>query len=132
MGIPGLRDRVAQTSAMLVLMPIFEADLEPERYGYRPGRSAKDAVRRVPLLLRRGRNEVVDADLSNYFGEMPHAELMKSVPPDSTRRSLSEATRPGSHGARKRRESPPRAPGGGPGKLERADPPGTGGRRTVE
>ncbi len=79
LGIPCLRDRVAQTSAMLVLMPIFEADLEPEQYGYRPGRSAKDAVRRVHRLLHRGRNEVVDADLSNYFGEIPHAELMKSV-----------------------------------------------------
>jgi len=79
LGIPCLRDRVAQTSAMLVLMPIFEADLEPEQYGYRPGRSAKDAVRRIHRLLHTGRNEVVDADLSNYFGEIPHAELMKSV-----------------------------------------------------
>ena len=79
LGIPCLGDRVAQTSAMLVLMPIFEADLEPEQYGYRPGRSAKDAVRRVHRLLHRGRNEVVDADLSNYFGEIPHAELMKSI-----------------------------------------------------
>ena len=79
LGIPCLGDRVAQTSAMLVLMPVFEADLEPEQYGYRPGRSAKDAVRRVHRLLHRGRNEVVDADLSNYFGEIPHAELMKSI-----------------------------------------------------
>ena len=79
LGIPCLRDRVAQMSAMLVLMPIFEADLEPEQYGYRPGRSARDAVRRVHRLLHQGRNEVVDADLSNYFGEIPHAELMKSI-----------------------------------------------------
>ena len=79
LGIPCLRDRVAQTSAMLVLSPIFEADLEPEQYGYRPGRSAKDAVRRVHSLLHKGRNEVIDADLSNYFGEIPHAELMKSI-----------------------------------------------------
>ncbi len=79
LGIPCLRDRVAQTSAMMVLSPIFEADLEPEQYGYRPGRSAKDAVRRIHRLLRGGRNEVVDADLSNYFGEIPHAELMKSI-----------------------------------------------------
>ena len=79
LGIPCLRDRVAQTSAMLVLMPIFEADLQPEQYGYRPGRGAKDAVRRVHRLLRDGHNEVVDADLSNYFGEIPHAELMKSI-----------------------------------------------------
>ncbi len=79
LGIPCLRDRVAQTSAMLVLSPIFEADLEPEQYGYRPGRSAKDAVRRIHRLLHTGRNEVVDADLSNYFGEIPHTELMKSI-----------------------------------------------------
>ena len=79
LGIPCLRDRVAQTSAMLVLSPIFEADLEPEQYGYRPGRSAKDAVRRVHSLLHKGRNEVIDADLSNYFGEIPHTELMKSI-----------------------------------------------------
>ena len=79
LGIPCLRDRVAQTSAMLVLAPIFEADLEPEQYGYRPERSAQDAVRRVHRLLHQGRNEVIDADLSNYFGEIPHAELMKSI-----------------------------------------------------
>jgi len=79
LGIPCLRDRVAQTSAMLVLMPIFEADLEPEQHGYRPGRSAKDAVRQIHRLLHTGRNEVVDADLTNYFGEIPHAELMKSI-----------------------------------------------------
>ena len=78
-GIPCLRDRVAQTSAMLVLGPIFEADLQPEQYAYRPGRSAKDAVQRIRGLLYRGHNEVVDADLSNYFGEIPHAELMKSI-----------------------------------------------------
>ena len=64
---------------MLVLGPIFEADLQPEQYAYRSGRSAKDAVQRIHRLLYRGHNEVVDADLSNYFGEIPHAELMKSV-----------------------------------------------------
>ena len=79
LGIPCLRDRVVQTSAMLVLSPIFEADLQPEQYAYRPQRSANDAVKRVHSLLNTGHNEVVDADLSNYFGEIPHAELMKSV-----------------------------------------------------
>ena len=64
---------------MLVLGPIFEADLQPEQYAYRPGRSAKDAVQRIHRLLHQGHNEVVDADLSNYFGEIPHAELMKSI-----------------------------------------------------
>ena len=78
LGIPCIRDRVAQTSALLVLEPIFEADLQPEQYAYRPGRSAHDAVRRVHSLLNTGHNEVVDCDLSNYFGEIPHAELLKS------------------------------------------------------
>ena len=79
LGIPCVRDRVAQTAALMVLTPIFEADLQPEQYAYREGRSAQDAVRRVHHLLNRGHREVVDADLSNYFGEIPHAELMRSV-----------------------------------------------------
>ena len=79
LGIPCLRDRVAQTAATLVLSPIFEADLEPEQYAYRPGRGANDAVRRVHRLLNTGHREVVDADLTNYFGEIPHADLLKSV-----------------------------------------------------
>ena len=78
-GIPTVRDRVAQTSAMLVLGPIFEADLKPEQYGYRPERSALDAVRRIYWFLNRGHNEVVDGHLTKYFGEIPHAELMRSV-----------------------------------------------------
>ena len=79
LGIPCIRDRVAQTSVMLVLTPIFEADLQPEQYAYRPERSAHDAVKRVDRLVYAGHNEVVDCDLSNYFGEIPHAELMKSL-----------------------------------------------------
>ena len=79
LGIPCVRDRVAQTSALLVLEPIFEADLQPEQYAYRPGRSAHDAVKRVHSLLHTGHNEVVECDLSNYFGEIPHAELLKSL-----------------------------------------------------
>ena len=69
LGIPCIRDRVAQTSAMLVLTPIFEADLQPEQYAYRPERSAIDAVKRFDRLVHTGHNEVVDCDLSNYFGE---------------------------------------------------------------
>ena len=79
LGIPTVRDRVVQMAAVLVLEPIFEADLQPEQYAYRPGRSALDAVRGVHKLLRTGHTEVVDADLSGYFDEIPHAELMKSV-----------------------------------------------------
>ncbi|MCY4594906.1 MAG: group II intron reverse transcriptase/maturase [Bryobacterales bacterium] len=79
LGIPCIRDRLAQTAAVLVLSPIFEADLQPEQYAYRPGRSAKDAVNRAHRLLNTGHREVVDADLSDYFGQIPHAELLKSV-----------------------------------------------------
>ncbi len=73
------RQRAAKTAALLVLSPIFEADLQPEQYAYRPGRGAPDAVRRVHRLLTTGRREVVDADLSDYFGQIPHAALMQSI-----------------------------------------------------
>jgi RNA-directed DNA polymerase len=79
LGIPTVRDRVVQTSAMLVLSPIFEADLQDEQYAYRPGRSAQDALVRIKELVRAGHTEVVDADLSGYFDSIPHAELLKSV-----------------------------------------------------
>ena len=64
LGIPCIKDRVAQMAAVLVLEPIFEADLEPEQHAYRPERSALDAVRQVERLIRTGHTEVVDADLS--------------------------------------------------------------------
>jgi RNA-directed DNA polymerase len=79
LGIPTIRDRVAQTAAKLVMEPIFEADLEPYAYGYRPKRSARDAVGKVHELLRAGYTDVVDADLSKYFDTIPHAELLKSL-----------------------------------------------------
>lgn len=63
----------------MVLEPIFEADLQPEQYAYRPGRSALDAVRQVQALMIAGHTEVVDADRSGYFDSIPHAELMKSM-----------------------------------------------------
>jgi RNA-directed DNA polymerase len=79
LGISTLRDRVCMTAAMLVLEPIFEADLPPEQYAYRPGRNAQQAVVEVGALLDHGHPEVVDADLADYFGSIPHAELLKSV-----------------------------------------------------
>lgn len=79
LGIPTIRDRVAQTAAKLILEPIFEADLRDEAYGYRPGRSAVQAVQEVHRELARGKTEVLDADLSKYFDTIPHAELMKCL-----------------------------------------------------
>jgi len=79
LGIPTVKDRVVQMAVLAVLGPIFEADLQPEQYAYRPGRSALDAVQQVKALVRAGHTEVVDADLSGYFDTIPHAELMKSV-----------------------------------------------------
>jgi RNA-directed DNA polymerase len=79
LGIPTIKDRVVMTAAMLVLEPIFEADLQPEQNAYRPKRSALNAVKQVSALLHSHHREVIDADLSGYFDSIPHAELMKSV-----------------------------------------------------
>ena len=79
LGIPTIRDRVVQTAVKLMIEPIFEADLEPNTYGYRPGRSANDAIEKVHKLLIDGYTDVVDADLSKYFDTIPHAELMQCV-----------------------------------------------------
>jgi len=79
LGIPTIRDRVVQTAAKIVLEPIFEADLEPSAYGYRPKRSAQDAIRKVHKLICEGYTDVVDADLSKYFDTIPHRELLQCV-----------------------------------------------------
>jgi RNA-directed DNA polymerase len=79
LGIPTITDRVVQTAAMIVLEPIFEADLQPEQYAYRAERGAQNAVQAVHRLLATGHRQVIDADLSGYFDSIPHAELMKSV-----------------------------------------------------
>jgi group II intron reverse transcriptase/maturase len=79
LGISTVRDRVCMTAAMLVLEPIFEADLPPEQYAYRPGRNAQQAATEVAARLHRGQTDVVDADLADYFGSIPHAELMLSL-----------------------------------------------------
>ena len=79
LGIPTIRDRVVQTAALLILQPIFEADLEPTAYGYRPGHTALEAVQVVHRALCAGHTEVVDADVSQYFDTIPHADLMTSL-----------------------------------------------------
>ena len=66
-------------AAVLMLGPIFEADLSPEMYAYRPGRNALGAVKEVHKALKEGYTDVVDADLSKYFDTIPHADLLKSV-----------------------------------------------------
>ena len=79
LGISTLKDRVCMTAAMLVLEPIFEADLPPEMYAYRPKRNAQQAVIEVEEQVFHGHPDVVDADLSDYFGSIPHVELLKSL-----------------------------------------------------
>jgi group II intron reverse transcriptase/maturase len=79
LGIPTIRDRVVQMAAVLVLEPIFEADLQPEQYAYRPERSALDAVKAVHKHLNTGHTEVVDADLSGYFDSIPHRYMLHLV-----------------------------------------------------
>lgn len=79
LGIPTIRDRVAQTAAKLILEPIWEAELEPNAYGYRPRKSAQGAIRKVEELLHEGYTDVVDADLSKYFDTIPHSELLQCV-----------------------------------------------------
>src|SRR5450755_2074073 len=79
LGIPTIRDRVVQTAAKLLLEPIFEADFDPNAYGYRPKRSAQEVIQKVHKLLCEGYADVVDADLSKYFDTIPHSELMQCV-----------------------------------------------------
>lgn len=79
LGIPTIRDRVVQMATKLVIEPIFEADLEDNAYGYRPERSARDAVEVVHEELNNGRRDVVDADLASYFDTIPHDQLLESV-----------------------------------------------------
>lgn len=78
-GIAGIKDRVAQMAAVIVLEPIFEADLCEQQYGYRPGRNAHQAVAQIDRALKCGHRDVVDCDLSGYFDSIPHHELLKSV-----------------------------------------------------
>ncbi|MFB6263179.1 MAG: group II intron reverse transcriptase/maturase [Bradymonadaceae bacterium] len=79
LGIPTVEDRIVQMACLMVLEPIFESDFAPQSYGFRPGRSAKDALRRVDELLEGGNEWAVDADVRSYFDTIPHARLMERV-----------------------------------------------------
>jgi RNA-directed DNA polymerase len=80
LSIACIRDRVAQLAMLIVLNPIFEADLLPEQYGFRPNVDAKMAIRRVYFhITQHHRMEIVDADLKEYFTSIPHGDLMKCI-----------------------------------------------------
>ncbi len=79
LGIPTIRDRVAQMAVKLVIEPIFEADFCDNSYGFRPKRSAHDAIDDVVHTLNKGYSEVIDADISKYFDTISHAKLMTMV-----------------------------------------------------
>jgi RNA-directed DNA polymerase len=79
LGIPTIRDRVAQMAAKLVIEPIFEADFCQTSYGFRPKKSAHDAVDDIASAMHTGHTEVIDADLSKYFDTIPHSNLMAVV-----------------------------------------------------
>ena len=79
LSIPTIRDRTVMLAAMLMMSPIFEADLPDGQHGYRPERSGLTAVKHVHGLLSKGHTEVVDADFADYFGSIPHAEVLQSV-----------------------------------------------------
>lgn len=79
LGIPTIRDRVVQTAVLLIIEPIFEADFLDCSFGFRPGRSAHDALEEIKVNLQQGRQEVYDADLQSYFDTIPHEKLMLCV-----------------------------------------------------
>lgn len=79
LGIPTVRDRVVQTAVKLILEPIFEADFLDVSYGYRPGRTAHDALKEIARRVQQGYREIYDADLAGYFDSIPHDKLVKCV-----------------------------------------------------
>jgi retron-type reverse transcriptase len=79
--VPTIRDRVVQTAAVLVLEPIFEADMQPEQYAYRADRSALDAVQHVHKLINTGHGQIVDADLSSYLDPSTQCPLIHEINP---------------------------------------------------
>ena len=79
LGIPTVKDRVVQTAAVILLLPIFEADMHEHSYAYRPRRNARQAMDQIKSAILKGHTEILDADLSAYFDTIPHGRLMKLV-----------------------------------------------------
>lgn len=79
LGIPTVRDRIAQTVCKMILEPIFEADFSENSYGFRPQRSSKGAMKAIKAHLQEGKTQIVDADLSNFFDSIPHDKLIKTL-----------------------------------------------------
>src|SRR2546422_2499771 len=95
LGIPTVRDRVVQAAARLVLEPIFEADFRSCSYGFRPKRSATDALEALRVRGSQRGNHVLDADIRDYFGQIDHEKLMKLVAKRITDRRVVQLLRPG-------------------------------------
>ncbi len=79
LGIPTIKDRMVQMAAKIVIEPIFEADFQENSYGFRPRRNAHQAVDDISLHLRKGKTQVIDADISKYFDNIPHDKLLRLV-----------------------------------------------------
>jgi RNA-directed DNA polymerase len=117
LGIPTVRDRVVQMATLLILEPIFEADFEDCSYGFRPGRSAHQALEEIRGHLKAGYQAVYDADLKGYFDSIPHDKLMACVRMRVVDRSVLKLIRMWL-------ETPvvePGGSGGGPGKWSRSE-----------
>lgn len=113
LGIPTVRDRVVQTAVLLLLEPIFEEDFLDCSYGFRPGRSAHDALEEVATQLRQGRGEIYDADLKGYFDSIPHDKLMKGLEQRISDRSMLRLIRLFLKAPVKDGDGPPRRPKSG-------------------
>lgn len=113
LGIPTVRDRVVQTAMLLLLEPIFEADFLDCSHGFRPGRSAHDAVNEVTSNIRKKYREIYDADLKGYFDSIPHDKLMKGLEQRLSDRSMLRLIRMFLRAPVKVGKGPPRRPDAG-------------------